>query len=151
MGRMNMKSTRRVLSHSPVRSLFRSHRSLIYGPLRSFVCSLAHSLASELMEKRFTSLKLMCRFHIISTHSGSCPPFNSSHPASLSLSFSLFNSIHCHLHFFATFPFRRRFFIGRPPCRRPSRRVVFIFSPSICDFHDISERKVPFFRSFCVT
>ena len=39
---MIMKSTRRVLSHSLVRTLIRSHRSLICAPLRSFVRSHRH-------------------------------------------------------------------------------------------------------------
>ena len=59
LGRTTMKSVRRVLGHSLLRSLgpLAPHRSR--APLRSFVRSLAHSL----------SMKLMRRFHTIATAS----------------------------------------------------------------------------------
>ena len=72
-----MKSTRRVLGHSLLRSLVRSHRSLIphyslrSAALRSFVRSFAHSFTPELMGKRFLPVKQMRRFHTLSTHCAS--------------------------------------------------------------------------------
>ena len=42
--------------------------------LRSFVRSLAHSLAPQLMGKRFMSLKLMRLFHAVSTRSAAVAP-----------------------------------------------------------------------------
>ena len=66
VGRTNMKSPRRVLGHSLIRSLVRSQQlvhslapncSLRSGaPLRSFARSLAYSFAPELMGKRFMSM-----------------------------------------------------------------------------------------------
>ena len=45
------------------------HCSLrLRAPPRSFVCSLAQLLGSELMGKRFLSMEWMRPFHIISTH-----------------------------------------------------------------------------------
>ena len=73
-----MKSTRRVLGHSLVFLLVRSHHSLIRFllhcslcsrvPLRLFICLLAHSLAPELMGIRFLSMNWMCGFHSVSNH-----------------------------------------------------------------------------------
>ena len=77
MVRKYMKSTRRVLGNSLVRSLVHSHSSLIRllriarfarALLRSFIRS-SHSLTHSLpktMEKRFMSC--MSRFHTVSTH-----------------------------------------------------------------------------------
>ena len=76
---MTLKSTRKVLGHSLLRSIVGSHRSLIrllrtarfaralrYAPLRSAM--LAHSLTPELMRKRIWSTERMRRFHTVSTH-----------------------------------------------------------------------------------
>ena len=94
-----MNSTRSLPGHSLVRSLVHSHRSLIRllrtarfaDALRcalSFARSVAHSLTTELMGKRFMFTHWMCRFHAISTH---CALLSSvfAHP-SLFLSLSLF-------------------------------------------------------------
>ena len=73
-----MKSTRKVLGHSLLRSLVRSHCSLIRllrtarfaRALRcscSFARSLAQSLTPELMEKWFLSMEWTRLFHIILT------------------------------------------------------------------------------------
>ena len=69
-----MKSTRRLLGHSHLRSLVRSHRSIIrlLRTARFARASLIRSLARapELMRKIIWSLNRMRRFHIISTHCG---------------------------------------------------------------------------------
>ena len=73
--------THRILDHSLIRSLVHSHRTFIhflrtarFAPAlrcaHSFICSLAHSLAPELMEKRFLSMNKMRRFPAVSTHYG---------------------------------------------------------------------------------
>ena len=77
LGSMTMKSTRRVLGHSPVRLLAHSHRSLIHS-LRTacFACALscAHSLARfrapALMRKQIFSMKWTCHIHFVLTHHG---------------------------------------------------------------------------------
>ena len=77
LSRMTIKSTRRVLGHSLVRSLIRLHHSLIRYvphcshrsrvPLRPFARSLAHSFASELMGKvvfvNELNASISCSFH----------------------------------------------------------------------------------------
>ena len=78
VGRMTVKSTCRVLGHLLIRSLVRSHRSLIrllrtapsaHAPLRSFVNLFTHSFAPEIMGKSFISMNWIRRFYTISTHS----------------------------------------------------------------------------------
>ena len=70
---MTIKWTRRLLGHSLARSLTPLTPSLApycsRAMLCSFVCSLAHSLAPELMGKRFLSIKWTRRFHTVSTQS----------------------------------------------------------------------------------
>ena len=61
-GRMTRKLTRKVLGHSLVCSLDQSHRTLIR--------SLAHSLTSKLMGKRFSSMNWICQFQAVLTHCG---------------------------------------------------------------------------------
>ena len=57
-------------SLEPLTHSLRPHCSLrSRSPLRSFVRSLAHSLAPKLMGKKFLSIERMRRFHTISTHS----------------------------------------------------------------------------------
>ena len=72
MGRMTMKSTRRVLGHLLLRLLVCSHiRSLRTARFaRALRCtrSFARSLAPELMGKRILSLKWTRRFHTVSNH-----------------------------------------------------------------------------------
>ena len=73
VGWKTMKSTRRVLGHSLLRSLVRSHRSLT-RLLRSLARSAALicSLIPELIGRRFLSMKRTRRFYTISNHNAIC-------------------------------------------------------------------------------
>ena len=56
-------------SLAPLTHSLAAHCSLrSRAPLRSFVCSLAHSLTPELMGKWFLSKNLMRQFHTVSAH-----------------------------------------------------------------------------------
>ena len=83
MGKMTMKSTRRVLGHPLLRSLARSHHSLIrflrtarfaraLRSAHSFVHSLTNSLRSS-WERGSCLWNDLRRFHTFSTHCGVIP------------------------------------------------------------------------------
>ena len=69
VGRMTIKSTHRVLGHSLLRSYSLAPHTHSLS-LHSFICSLVHSLAPELMGKGFLSMNVMHRFHANATQCG---------------------------------------------------------------------------------
>ena len=75
VGKMTMKSTRRVLGHLLLRLLLLSHRSLIcllrtacFALALRCAHSLARSLTPELMRKRSLSMNCPCQFRTVSAH-----------------------------------------------------------------------------------
>ena len=118
-----MISTRRVLGHSPVCALIRSHRSLIRS-LRidrlvragRHAHLFAHSLAREFMGKRVMYMNRTRRYHIVSNHSASFPfafPFLSP---SQSWSTSYSPCLTCHIQRYLTLV-----------CRFDSQVVFYLF------------------------